>query len=90
MKHIQEEKDILESVENGEWKRISNFKYETQRFKSAARATLRKDKRVNIRMTERDMIHLQKKAVLEGLPYQTLISSILHKYINGRMIEKPS
>ena len=88
MKSLAEEKDILESVEKGEWKRIPNFKHESQRFKSAAHATLRKDKRINIRMTERDMIHFQKKAVSEGLPYQTLISSILHKYINGRMIEK--
>ena len=90
MKFMQEEKDILESVERGEWKRIPNFKREAQRFQAAAQATLRKDKRVNIRMTERDMVHLQKKAVVEGLPYQTLIASILHKYINGRIIEKTS
>jgi len=88
MKLIQEEKDILESVERGEWKRIPNFKSEARRFQSIAKATLRKDKRVNIRMTERDMVHLQKKAVVEGLPYQTLISSILHKYINGYLTEK--
>ena len=55
----------------------------------AARATLRKDKRVNIRMAERDLVRLQKTAVQEGLPYQTLLSSILHKYINGRLVEKP-
>ncbi len=90
MKLTKEENDILESVEKGEWKRVSNLKHEAKRVNSAARATLRKDKRVNIRMTERDMIHFQKKAVSEGLPYQTLISSILHKYINGRMIEKAS
>jgi len=51
-------------------------------------AMLRKDKRVNIRMAERDLIRFQKTAVHEGLPYQTFISSILHKYINGRLIEK--
>jgi len=45
------------------------------------------DKRVNIRMTEKDLVHFQKKAVEEGLPYQTLISSILHKYVNGRLVE---
>ena len=88
MKLTQDEKDILESVEGGEWNRIPNFKREAQRFQSIARATLRKDKRVNIRMTERDMVYFQKKAVTEGLPYQTLISSILHKYINGRLVEK--
>ena len=88
MKLTKEEKDILDSVERGEWERIPNFKQESARYQQAARATLRKDKRVNIRMTERDLVHLQKTAVHEGLPYQTLISSILHKYINGRLVEK--
>ena len=84
----KEEKDLLDSVERGEWKRISNFKRESQRYREAARATLRKDKRVNIRMAERDLLRFQKNAMQEGLPYQTLISSVLHKYINGRLAEK--
>ena len=84
MKLIKEEKEILESVERGEWKRIPNFKKEAKRFQEYARETLRKDKRVNIRMTEKDLVHFQKKAVEEGLPYQTFISSVLHKYINGK------
>ncbi len=88
MKLTKEEKEILESVEKGEWKRIPDFTREAKRFQEAAQATLRKDKRVNIRMTVRDLVHLQKKAVEEGLPYQTLISSVLHKYINGRLAEK--
>jgi predicted DNA binding CopG/RHH family protein len=90
MKLTKEEKDILDSVERGEWKQIPNFNREAKRFQESAQATLRKDKRVNIRMTERDLIHFQKKAIEEGLPYQTLISSILHKYINGRLVEKVS
>jgi len=81
---------ILDSVEKGEWKRIANFDEETVRYEEIARATMRKDKRVNIRMTEKDFVHFQKTAMYEGLPYQTFISSILHKYINGRLIEKPS
>ena len=90
MKLTKEENDILESVERGEWKRVPNFKKEAARYREAARATLRKDKRVNIRMTERDLVHFQKTAIHEGLPYQTLISSVLHKYINGRLVEKTS
>jgi len=86
----KEEKGILDSVEGGEWQRIPNFSREVKRFQEAAQATLRKDKRVNIRMTERDLVHFQKKAIDEGLPYQTLISSVLHKYINGRLVEKAS
>ncbi len=88
MKLTEEEKDILDSVERGEWKRAPNFKSESKRFQEAALATLRKDKRVNIRMSERDLIRFKKKALEEGLPYQTLISSILHKYVNGRFVEK--
>ena len=87
MKMTKEDKDILESVERGEWRRVPDFRREAQKVRDAARATLRKDKRVNIRMTERDLVRFQKKAMEEGLPYQTLISSILHKYINGRLGE---
>lgn len=52
-----------------------------------ARNTLRKDKRLNIRISERDLLELQKKAVVEGLPYQTYVSSIIHKFINGVLVE---
>ena len=90
MKLSNEEKEIIESVERGEWRRIPNFKKEVTRYQDYARATLRKDKRVNIRMTEKDLIYFKKKAMEEGLPCQTLISSILHKYINGRFTEKVS
>ncbi|MDP8235811.1 MAG: hypothetical protein P9M08_05470 [Candidatus Erginobacter occultus] len=88
MKLTKEEQEILDSVENGEWRRIPDFQREAVRYQEAARATLRKNRRVNIRMTERDLIHFQKAAVREGLPYQTMISSILHKYINGRLVEQ--
>ena len=90
MKVTKEEKDILQSVESGEWRRVADFERESERVQESARATLRKDKRVNIRMTERDLVQFQKRALGEGLPYQTLISSVLHKYINGRLAEKPS
>ncbi len=88
MKLNKEEKELLKSVENGEWRQISNFKKEAKRYQEAARETLKKNKRVNIRMTERDLVQIQKKAIDEGLPYQTLIASVLHKYINGHLIEK--
>ena len=87
MKLTEEEKEMLDSVERGEWKSVPDVEREAVRYRDAARATLRKDKRVNIRMTERDLVHFQKAAVREGLPYQTFISSILHKYINGRLVE---
>lgn len=82
MKLKKEEKAILDSVERGEWRSVPGVDQEKRRYAMTARATLRKDKRVNIRMTERDLLRFQKKAAEEGLPYQTLISSVLHKYIN--------
>lgn len=85
MKLTKEEQAILDSVERGEWRRVRGFGQEARRYEELARATLRKDKRVNIRMSERDLAQFQKKAALEGLPYQTLIGSVLHKYINGRL-----
>ncbi|MDL5048086.1 hypothetical protein QQ054_18890 [Oscillatoria amoena NRMC-F 0135] len=88
MKLTKEEKEILDSVEKGQWKRIPDSKRESARYRAAAKATLRKDKRVNIRMTERDLVRFQKVAIHEGLPYQTLISCVLHKYINGSLTEK--
>nr|VFK59234.1 MAG: Predicted DNA binding protein, CopG/RHH family [Candidatus Kentron sp. TUN] len=84
----KEEKEILDSVENGEWRRIPDFEQETTRYREIAKATSRKDKRVNISMTGRDLIRIEKAAMREGIPYQTLISSILHKYVNGRLVEK--
>ncbi len=88
MKLSKDEKELLESVEKGEWKTIPDFEREAQRYQEYAKATFRKDKRVNIRISERDLVNLQKKALQEGLPYQTLISSVLHKYITGRLKEK--
>jgi len=88
VKLTKEEKGILQSVERGEWRSAGHLTKEVQRYQDAARATMRKDKRVNIRMSEKDLAQFQKKAMQEGLPCQTLISSVLHKYISGRLIDK--
>jgi predicted DNA binding CopG/RHH family protein len=87
MKLTKEERDILRSVEQDEWRSVRNRKSQVRRYQDYARATMRKDKRVNIRMSEKDLVQFQKRALEEGLPYQTLISSVLHKYINGRLRE---
>ena len=81
----KEEQDFLESFERGEWKSANNLKERKSDLKNYARTTMRKEKRVNIRISERDLKELQRKAVQEGLPYQTFISSILHKFINGNL-----
>ena len=83
----KEEQEILESVENGEWISIPNVKTKIKKYADYARNTLKKDKRLNIRMSGVDLEMIQRKAIEEGIPYQTLISSLLHKYVSGRLIE---
>jgi predicted DNA binding CopG/RHH family protein len=83
-----EEKELLESYDKGEWEKISDHENELKKFQKLASDSLKKDKRINIRITHRDLTEIKRKAVHEGIPYQTLVSSILHKYINGRFIEK--
>ena len=85
MKTDKQEKDILNSVERGEWKTVPDVRNEVKRYKEYAKATFRKDKRVNIRISEKDLVGIQKRAVEEGIPYQTLMSSVLHKFVSGRL-----
>ena len=84
MKLDAEEKDVLESFERGEWRSVRNLKREKRQAARYARATFRKDRRVNIRISSKDLEAIQKRALEEGLPYQTLIASVLHKYASGR------
>ena len=90
MKTNKDEKEILDSVEAGEWRPIPDVKRESLRYQKYARSAFRKDKRINIRISEKDLIKLQRRAVKEGLPYQTFISSILHKFASGQFMEKSS
>jgi predicted DNA binding CopG/RHH family protein len=87
MKLDHDEKDILDSVERGEWRSIKGAKRERNRYARYARATFRKDRRLNIRISSKDLEAIQKRALEEGLPYQTLISSLLHKFASGRLKE---
>ena len=86
-KLLKEEKEILDSFERDEWIPVKNIAKRKKELMAYARNTLRKDKRLNIRISERDLFELQKKAVNEGLPYQTYVSSIIHKFINGSLVE---
>jgi len=79
----KEERELLESIERGEWKPIKNQEKEIRKYQEYALESLKKDKRINIRISTKDLELLQRKAFEEGLPYQTLISSILHKYVRG-------
>jgi len=88
MRPEKEEKDLLEAFERGRVKSVPNVKSEISRYREYAKAHFQKNKRVNIRISESDLVLLQKKAVMDGLPYQTLMSSVLHKFISGRLAEK--
>jgi predicted DNA binding CopG/RHH family protein len=85
-----EEQDILDSFERGEWKPVANRSREIARHVRFAKNTLAKDKRVNIRISSKDLEQLQVIAVEDGLPYQTLMASILHRYVSGRLVETSS
>lgn len=88
-KHLEaEEKELLVSYEADEWQSVKNLEDEIQAYSTYARATFKKDKRVNIRISSKDLAALQKRALEEGLPYQTLIASLLHKYVTGRLVER--
>ncbi len=84
------EQDILVAYENGEFKSTSPVKADLLKFKAAATATFIKDRRVNIRLSSPDLMDIQARAMEEGIPYQTFIASVLHKYVSGRLVEKPS
>ena len=84
----KEEKSILKSFESGEWKSTGGVKPDFHRYQRYARSTFLKDKRVNIRISSKDLEGVQKKAIEEGIPYQTLISSVMHKYVAGTLVYK--
>lgn len=80
------EREILSAYEKGQLKSVAT-KGELAKFKAAARATAIKNRRVNIRLSSADLSDIQVRALEEGVPYQTLIASVLHKYVTGRLAE---
>ena len=78
----KEEQELLDAYEKGEFKSLPNLDEQKEYFRQIARNTLNKARNINIRLSERDLARLKRKAAEEGLPYQTLASSILHKFTN--------
>lgn len=82
MKYIildEEEEQILKDVEDGKYVKVANFEQEKRRLQEIARNTLNKTRNINIRLSERDVHKLKVRAIKQGIPYQTLASSILHQ-----------
>lgn len=84
----QEEQEIFASIENEKWQQVEDVNREKEKAVLSARNTIKKDKRINLRLTQKDYHQIQLKAIEEGIPYQTLISSLVHKYLNGTLIER--
>ena len=83
-----EERDILDKFERGELRRTSGAETEMATAHQAARDTFNKTRRVNLRVTERDFDLAHARAREEGIPYQTLLSSVIHKYLSGRLTDR--
>lgn len=83
----QEEREILEAFEADKLKKAPDADDTRKRHQEYAEGMFKKDARINIRLSSRDLRSLQKKALAEGIPYQTLVASILHKYVEGRLHE---
>jgi predicted DNA binding CopG/RHH family protein len=85
---MPEEQELLKTIENDEWKSVRNKKELMEKLQNAAKNTMLKDQRMNIRIAKKDLEGLKTKAMEEGIPYQTLVSSILHKYVIGKLIDQ--
>ena len=84
---LKYEEDVLPAYEAGKLKSVA-AKSELSKLRAAARATAIKDRRVSIRLSAGDLQDIQVRALEEGVPYQTLIASVLHKYVTGRLEER--
>jgi predicted DNA binding CopG/RHH family protein len=82
------EKQVLSAFESGQLKSVVTSEASLRRYREYARATLAKNARVNIRMSTKDLSDIQTRAAEEGMPYQTLMASVLHKFATGRLVEK--
>ena len=85
---MSDTREYEDSIEKNEWRSIQKLSEMKELMISAAKNTMLKDQRMNIRIAKRDLEGLKTKALEEGLPYQTLVSSILHKYVTGKLIDK--
>jgi len=88
MKIDKEEKEVLEAYEQDDLKLSTPSKKEIAKIKAMARNTFRKNRRVTIRLYDHDLKGIQKKAMEKGVPYQTLISGMIHQYVEGDLVEK--
>lgn len=82
------EREMVQSIERGEWIPVKDLASEVKRYASYAKYTLKKDRRISVRLSHQDLVGIQEKAIEEGLPYQTLITSLIHKYVTGGLVAR--
>lgn len=85
-RYDDEELEILQAMEAGTLQPVTDSAKRTKAHRTAATATFKKDQRLNIRISSRDLKNLQARALEEGIPYQTLAASLLHKYVSGQLV----
>ena len=84
-KFDDEELEILQAWEAGALRPVSDMAAQAKAHRAAAQATFKKDQRLNIRISSRDLKNLQARALEEGIPYQTFAASVLHKFVSGHL-----
>ena len=87
-KYDEEELEILHALETGDLKPVADVKKQLKAHRTAAEATFKKDQRLNIRISSRDLKNLQARALEEGIPYQTFAASLLHKFVSGHLVSQ--
>ena len=88
MRYTQEELEIVDYVENENPKSIPDAKAKIEKIKSAVTDKYTKRKAIHIKVLESDLERLKARALEEGMPYQTLLNSVLHKCITGQLVDK--
>jgi len=88
IKYDEEELEILNALESGDLKPVEGLKEQIKSHRAAAEATFKKDQRLNIRISSRDLKNLQARALEEGVPYQTFAASLLHKFVSGHLVSQ--
>lgn len=88
MKLDKEEQNLYKSLEKNEWRSVSNLNDYKNHLQKIAKNTLHKSKRINLRLTPKDVEEARIKSLKEGIPYQTLLASVIHKYLMGELIDR--
>lgn len=84
-KYTSEESALLDAIEAGEFKSVDNLKEELAKAKQAAKNTITKNKNINIRISESDIAKLKARSIEVGIPYQTIVSALIHNYTTGKI-----